>query len=133
MTGKYDDIIGLPHHVSRKRAPMSLVDRGAQFSPFAALVGFDAAIAETARLTEDPIDLADGGKALVDEKLRRLVDMEAARVAVTHFRPDSRKAGGAYVSVAGTVKKVDPYSQALVLTDGTEIPFETIIDIEIGD
>lgn len=132
-THKYDDIIGLPHHVSAKRAPMSMVDRGAQFSPFAALTGFDAAIAETARLTDDPIDLADGGKALVDEKLRRLLDLEAPSVTVTHFRPDSRKAGGAYVSTTGTVKKVDPYTQSVSLTDGTAIPFEAIIDIEIGE
>lgn len=130
---KYDDIIGLPHHVSAKRAPMSMVDRGAQFSPFAALTGFDAAIAETARLTDDPIDLADGGKAMVDEKLRRLLDMEAPQVTVTHFRPDSRKAGGAYVSVTGVVKKVDAYSQSLLLTDGRTIPFAAIIDIEIGE
>ena len=130
-THKYDDIIGLPHHVSAKRAPMSLVDRGAQFSPFAALTGFDAAIAETARRTDDPIDLADGGKAMVDEKLRRLLEMEGAGVSVTYFRPDSRKAGGAYVSHAGRVKKVDAYAQALVLTDGTAVPFDAILDIDI--
>lgn len=130
QTHKYDDIIDLPHHVSSRRAPMSMIDRGAQFSPFAALVGFDAAIAETARLTEDPIDLADSGKAMVDEKLRRILEMEAPQITVTYFRPDDRKSGGAYVSHSGKVKKVDAYTQAILMADGLEIPFDTIIDIE---
>lgn len=130
-THKYDDIINLPHHVSAKRARMSMVDRGAQFSPFAALVGYDAAIAETARLTDDPIELADGGKAMVDEKLRLIAQMEQPSVTLTHFIPDSRKTGGAYVSTAGNVKKVDAYTRSILLTDGSAIHFSDIIDIEI--
>lgn len=131
QTHKYDDIINLPHHVSTKRAPMSMVDRGAQFSPFAALVGFDAAIAETARLTDAPIELADGGKAMVDEKLRMILELESPRVTVTHFCPDQRKSGGAYLSHTGIVKKVDGYTKTLQMTDGTAIRFSDIIDIEI--
>ncbi len=128
--GKYDDIIDLPYPQPTDRARMSMTDRGAQFSPFAALVGFDAAIAETARRTEDPIDLADGGIALIDEKLRLLRDMSDPAVTVTYFQPDSRKSGGAYVSVSGRVKKLDSHTQTLCLTDGTGIPFHAIVDIE---
>lgn len=131
QTHKYDDIIDLPHYVSRKRSRMSMIDRGAQFSPFAALVGFDAAVAETARLTEDPIELADGGKAMVDEKLRLLLEMDLPGVTITHFRPDCRKSGGAYVSTSGRVKRVDSYTKAVHMTDGTMILFSDIIDIDI--
>lgn len=130
-THRYDDIINLPHHVSQKRSRMSMIDRGAQFSPFAALVGFDAAIAETARLTEDPIELADGGKAMVDEKLRILLEMDRPGVTITHFRPDCRKSGGAYVSTSGRVKKVDSCQKAVLFTDGRTVPFEDIVDIEV--
>ncbi len=128
---KYSDILNLPYPGPTSRARMSMVDRGAQFSPFAALVGFEAAIAETARRTETPIDLADSGVAMVDEKLRLLREMDRPRVDVTHFLPDSRKTGGAYVTHTGIVKRVDAVSHTLQMTDGTVIPFTAILDIHI--
>lgn len=130
QTDKYGDIIHMPHHVSSKRAPMSMTDRAAQFSPFAALTGLDAAIAETARCTSAPVELTEGEKALVDEKLRQLCAGDESLVEVTWFQPDPYKAGGAYVTVRGEVKQVDGYAQMLILTDGTRIPFAAIVDMD---
>lgn len=135
MNGKYDDIIGLPHHVSRKRAPMSMTDRAAQFSPFAALTGYDAAIAETGRLTEGYVDLGEGSKEALNEKLKRLQAAQQSRpeVTVTYFCPDERKQGGSYRTVSGRIKKVDGTGQRLLFTDGTQIPFEMILAVEDAD
>ena len=129
---KYDDIIHLSRPASPRRARMSMIDRGAQFSPFAALVGYDAAIAETARLTDFQIELTEGAKAAVNEQLRLLAETSrnCPGVRVTWFLPDERKSGGAYVTVMGRVKKVDAYRERLVLTDGREIPFGSIYEIE---
>ena len=127
---KYDDIIDLPHPVSAKRAHMSMIDRGAQFSPFAALTGFEAAISETARLTDAAVDLDESSKAALDEKIRILKEKLDTRpeVTVTYFVPDKRKAGGAYVSRTGNVKKIDIWEQVLILED-TEIPFDVIVEL----
>ena len=128
---KYDDILHLSRPVSEKRARMSMIDRGAQFSPFAALVGYDAAIAETARLTEIQIELTEGAKAAVNEQLRLLAERirTCPRVTVTWFLPDERKSGGVYVTLTERVKKVDAYREMLVLADGREIPFGSIYEI----
>lgn len=134
-THKYDDIINLPHHVSPKRTRMSNYDRAGQFSPFAALTGYDGVIAETARLTESEIELDEGGKALLNEKLRRIlerIDVQP-QVVITCFQPDERKLGGAYVTVIGRVKKIDGYSQSVVLTDGNVISIERIYGIEMHE
>lgn len=131
-THRYDDIINLPRPVSRKRSPMSNFDRAAQFSPFAALTGYDAVIAETGRLTDTQIELDEGGKALLDEKLQTIREHLEENPAVTLavFCPDSRKTGGAYETVSGHVKKIDPVARVLVLTDGTVIPIDRIYGIE---
>lgn len=129
---QYDDIIGLPHHVSDRRARMPIADRAAQFSPFAALTGYDDAIEETARLTDMCIELDEGGKALLDEKLqqiRRIIDTQP-EITVTWFRADRRKAGGAYADFTGRVKKLDAYEQTVVFTDGTAIPIGLIYHID---
>ena len=130
--GKYDDIINLPHHVSATRPRMSMIDRAAQFSPFAALTGYDAAIKETGRLTERRIELTEDSRAALDRKQQLLVDNLAdhPEVSVTYFVPDERKAGGAYITVTGRVKKVDDYQRLLILTDGTKIPLDEILDME---
>ena len=132
MKGKYDDIINLPHHVSKTRPQMSRMSRAAQFSPFAALVGFDQSIAETARQTQIRQSQSEEARAVIDQKLRFLADHPDAReeVTVTYFVPDSRKEGGAYQTVRGSVKKVDPFDYLLILLDGTKIPFEDICSIE---
>ena len=130
-TNKYDDIINLPRPVSEKRARMSMLDRGAQFSPFAALVGYDAAIAETARLTDFQLELTEGAKAVLNEILQSLAETvrQKPKVSVLWFLPDERKSGGAYVRSKGRVKKVDAYREMLVLED-VEIPFGRIYELE---
>lgn len=132
-TDQYDDIIHLPHHVSRRHARMSRLDRAAQFSPFAALTGFDATIAETGRLTDRSIELDESRKEMLNQHLRYLLSVigQQPGVRVTYFREDERKAGGAYVTVTGRVKKVDAYEHAIVLMDGTVIPMELVRDIEV--
>lgn len=128
MSGKYDDIINLPHHVSSRRAPMTMIDRAAQFSPFAALTGYDAAIQETGRLTEGYIHLDESSKESLNEQLRLIQESldEQPEITVTYFRPDERKNGGAYISITGTVRKIDQYEQAIIMSDGMAIPFEYI-------
>ncbi len=131
MSGKYDDIIHLSRPVSTRHTPMSRYDRAAQFSPFAALTGYDGVIAETARLTDRQVELDEGGKAELDEKLReiqtRISDMP--QVTVTYFREDGRKDGGAYITVTGRVKKIDQYTQMLVFLDGSGIDIGQIYQI----
>lgn len=129
---RYDDIINLPRPVSKKRSPMSHFDRAAQFSPFAALTGYDAVIAETGRLTDVQIELDEGGKALLDEKLQTIREHleENPEVKLTIFCPDSRKSGGAYDEITGNVKKIDPVARILVLTGGEVVPIDRIYGIE---
>ena len=130
--GRYDDIIHLEHHVSPTRPRMSMIDRGAQFSPFAALTGYEAVIAESARLTQDGVELDAGEIAQLDEILRDLMDRvrQQPKATFTCFQPDERKAGGAYVRITGRVKKYDCVESELILCDGTRIPIESILDIE---
>ena len=129
---KYDDIIGLPHHVSATRPRMSTIDRAAQFSPFQALTGYGAAIQETGRLTDRKIELSEDERILLDMKQQILLDniRECPDVSITYFIPDERKAGGSYVTVTGNVKKIDDYQRLLILTDRAQIPLDEIVDIE---
>ena len=131
-TNKYDDIIGLPRPVPRKRSPMSHYDRAAQFSPFAALTGYDAVIAETGRLTDTQAELDEGGKALLDEQLQLLRARlpEEPAVTLTVFRPDALKSGGAYETIRGHAKKIDPVTRCIVLAEGDVIPIDRIYGIE---
>lgn len=130
--GKYDDIINLPHHVSPTHPRMSRSGRAAQFSPFAALVGYDAAIQETARLTDGRPDHSEETQAHIDKKLRLLANYThlQPQVTVTYFVPDHKKDGGAYLTVTDRVKKIDPFSYQLILLSGLKLPFEDIFSIE---
>ena len=132
MNDRYDDIIHLPHHVSKTRPQMSMMDRAAQFSPFAALTGYDAAIKETGRLTDEKIELGEETKAVLDRKQRYLSDMISVQpeITVTYFLPDERKSGGTYLSVTGKLKRIDQYARLMLLTDGKKIPLDDIMDIE---
>ncbi len=127
---KYDDIINLPHHVSTKRPRMSMIDRAAQFSPFAALTGYDAAVKETARLTDQKRDLDDYEKVALDEKLRIAQEYSDTDITITYFKPDDRKSGGSYITATGKVKKIDNYERCVVLLDGLRIPIDDIMEIE---
>ncbi len=129
---QYDDLIFLPHHVSSTRPKMSLSDRAAQFSPFAALTGYDSAIRETARQTDEFMLLDENRKAEVDLKLRWLKDhlKESPQVRITYFLPDEKKSGGAYVTATGVVKKIDEYGRSVWMSDLTVIPIDKIYEIE---
>ena len=129
--GRYDDIIDLPHHVSATRPRMSMTDRAAQFQPFRALTGYEDAVKETARLTDERIELTDEAKALLDAELQKLADDIAhhPQITVTYFQPDKKKAGGAYVAAAGRLKRIDDVEGALILMSGERIHVEDILEI----
>lgn len=133
-THKYDDILHLSRPATH-RARMSRQDRAAQFSPFAALTGFDAAIQETGRLTDTRIELDEGGKQLLDEQMNAVLEKldTQPRVEVLWFCYDERKAGGTYVRTAGNVKKVDTYTGRLLLADGQSIPLGEIFAITLTE
>ena len=128
----YDDIIHLPHHVSAKHPQMPLMDRAAQFSPFAALTGHAAAIQETARVTEEWLELDENEKAVLDERLQLLREKLSLRpeVIITYFEPDTKKSGGAYLTVTGRVKKIDGYGRRVILEDGTDLDMGRLFSIE---
>ena len=135
---KYDDIINLPHHVSTRHPQMSLSDRAAQFSPFAALTGHDAAIRETKRLTDEWVELNEDKKVLLDEKLHMIRESlsnakgghNLPQIMFTYFKPDEKKSGGAYLTVQGKLRKIDEYGHQVILEDGTALTIEHIVDIE---
>ena len=135
MSGKYDDIIALPHPEPRTHPRMSLHDRAAQFSPFAALTGHSAAIAETGRLTDSRITLDESEMARVDAELQHLQELLPSRptVSITYFVPDERKAGGSYQTVTGTVRRIDTVNSVLLLTDQRAIPILDILDVAIQE
>ncbi|MGM9605191.1 MAG: hypothetical protein ACI3XG_09000 [Faecousia sp.] len=128
----YDDILHLSRPVSARHARMSMVDRGAQFSPFAALVGYEKVLEESARLTQEQTFLDESGKELLDRKLRFLADHlgRTGQARFLCYRPDERKAGGSYVWLEGTVKKIDLYRRCVVLEDGQEFAIEDIRAID---
>ncbi len=132
MTGAYDDIINLPHHVSATRPRMAAIDRAAQFSPFAALTGYDAAIKETARLTDERIELDEYRKDALRERLQITAAriQEHPEIEITFFQPDAKKDGGAYVTAVNSVRKVDDYERIVVMADGTVIPIDQIISMD---
>jgi len=132
MTRAYDDIIDLPHYVSTTRPRMSAIDRAAQFSPFAALTDYDAAVKETARLTDERVELDEYMKDVLRDRLQIIADRmkEHPEIAITYFQPDAKKHGGAYVTAVGTAKKIDEYQRVVLMADGTAIPFDEIISID---
>ena len=132
MTKSYDDIISLPHHVSTTRPHMSTIDRAAQFSPFAALTGYDAAVKETARLTDERVELDEYMRDALSDRLQIIADRlkECPEIEITYFQPDVKKNGGAYVTAISAVKKIDEYKRIVVMTDGTAIPIDEIISLD---
>lgn len=130
----YEDIINLPHHISKKHPRMSLEARSAQFAPFAALTGYDEILIETARLTNARIELDETIKAILDSKLQIIKEniKNTPQITFIYFVQDSKKEGGKYVTVTGKVKKIDEYRNVLILEDKTKIPVNDVIDIS-GD
>lgn len=131
---EYGDIINLPHHVSKKHPQMSMHDRAAQFSPFSALTGHEAAIRETARLTEEKIDLDETMKTTLDETLAWVMERanEKTIVMITYFKKDERKAGGSYEVSQGRIRRIDFYERVILMEDRTKIPLDDIVGIEVS-
>ena len=132
---KYREIIDLPHHVSKTRPQMPMSDRAAQFAPFAALTGYDAAISaikETGRLTDERIELDEEALTALDMKYQLLMDAfdDAPEVTITYFQPDERKAGGKYITATSAVKKVDDFERRITMQDGTKIPMDDVLSID---
>ena len=126
--GRYEDILRMPHHCSLRHPAMPRENRAAQFMPFAALTGYEAAVSEEARLTDRKMELDDEALAALNERLWMLSEMlpDAPEVTVTYFVADRKKAGGAYTSLFGRVKRVDPAQGILIMRDGTVIPLGDI-------
>lgn len=134
MTETYDDIIHLPHHVSKRHPQMSLYNRAAQFAPFAALTGYEEAIIETARLTAPKVDMMEDNQQLLDRKLALLSHSlrEQPTVSITYFHPDKKKSGGQYLTVTGVIKSIRDSERVILMADGKRVSIDTIINID-GD
>lgn len=128
---EYSDIFDRPHHVSTKRPQMSRPNRAAQFSPFAALTGYDSLVAESARVTEQKVELSEEEYEVLNKRFNYLQDQlsELPIVQVLYFEPDKKKSGGSYVEFSGTIKRVRQHEGVLLTTTGIEIPFESIADL----
>ena len=131
MSWKYEDIVNLPHHRSPKRVAMSMTDRGAQFSPFAALTGHEDAVRETARLTDKCIELDESVVKILDTKLQFLADrlVQKPVVEISYFKADKKKQGGSYEKITGTVKKIDLHGRKIIMEEGNSIAIDDLIEI----
>lgn len=129
MSNNYDDILHLPHHTSATHPQMSRQDRAAQFSPFAALTGYEAVIKETARLTDERPMLTEDEVGELDTRLRLAMELDA-EVTVTWFRPDDKKCGGSYVTTTGRIRKVDEFQHVLTMEDGTRVSIQEVTAVD---
>lgn len=130
--GNYDDIISLPHHESAKHPKMPALDRAAQFMPFAALTGHNAAVMETERLTDARMELDEMKKEELNEHLQFIKEqlLQKPQISITYFLPDTQKNGGAYLTITGTVKKIEQTRHQVIMENGTVIPMDDIYEIE---
>lgn len=128
----YEDIVDLPHHVSKKHPQPTMADRAARFAPFAAITGYEEMVLEEARVTDDRIEMDESSKAALNEKLNMILEFvdEQPEVSITYFEPDMRKAGGAYITVIGTVKRIDEYEHLVIMTDGKKINIDEIYNLQ---
>ena len=130
MTG-YNDIIDLPHPVSKNHPQMPLKNRAAQFMPFAALAGYNDAVDEAARLTEEQIILEDDAVSALNRQITEIQALDHPLVTMTYFAPDDRKEGGAYRTVTGIIKKIR--SGEFILEDGLTIPFDRLLTLNLAE
>lgn len=129
---KYDDIINLPHHVSKRHQQMSLEARSAQFAPFATLTGYNNIIQEAARLTSDRKYIDEEQKLIIDSKIQIIQEKLYSKptITITYFKPDIKKEGGMYLTVTGNVKKVDKFNKLIILEDGTKINILEVVELK---
>ena len=132
MDKNYDDIINLPHYVSKKRPQMSIEARSAQFAPFAALTGYDEQVKETSRLTDKRIELEDGQKEILNNKLLYILENINMKPEInfTYFVPDNKKSGGKYIERTAIIRKIDMIEQYIQFIDKSKININDIIEIE---
>ena len=128
----YEDIVNLPPHISKKHPQPTMMDRAARFAPFAAITGYEEMVLEEARVTEERIELDEGTLSLLNEKLNMIQEFldEEPEIKITYFEPDKKKAGGAYVSVTGVVKRIDEYEHLVIMTDGRKIRIDDMFGLE---
>ena len=128
----YEDIVNLPPHISKKHPQPTMMDRAARFAPFAAITGYEEMVLEEARVTEERVDLDEGALSLLNEKLNMIQEFldEEPEVTIMYFEPDKKKTGGAYVNIAGIVKRIDEYEHLVIMTDGKKIRIEDIFALE---
>lgn len=133
LMGKYDDIINLPHHVSNMHRKMSMEERAAQFSPFAALTGYDDAVLETERLTDTWIPLSEEVSENLNKAIRNLMDPSPIKKSAKlyYFQPDKKKSGGAYLIKEGIIRRIDTVNRIIEFTDKTKIEMKYITKIDI--
>jgi len=128
----YEDIVNLPPHISKKHPQPTMLERAARFAPFAAITGYEEMVLEEARVTEERIELDEGTLAMLNEKLNIIhesLDSEPV-IQITYFEPDKKKSGGAYISVTGTVKRIDEYERLVIMSDGKKIRIDEIFGLE---
>ena len=132
MSNKYNDIINLPHHVSKKYPQMSLESRSAQFAPFAALVGYEDAKKETGRLTFERKEFDEEYQSILDRKLQIVKEniILKPKLKITYFENDTKKDGGSYITVLENIEKFNEYREVIILKNNQEIPIKDIVDID---
>lgn len=128
----YEDIVNLPPHISKKHPQPTMLERAARFAPFAAITGYEEMVLEEARVTEERIELDEGTLAMLNEKLNIIHDSLDSEpvIQITYFEPDKKKSGGAYISVTGTVKRIDEYERIVIMSDGKKIRIDEIFGLE---
>lgn len=135
MAENYEDIINLPHHISKKHRPMPREARAAQFAPFAALTGYESDVNEAARYTGKRRELGEYETERLNRRINEIRDgiHGNTEVIITYFKPDEKKAGGEYLNIGGRVRKTDDYGRTLTLTSGALIPLDDISEIVFKD
>ena len=128
----YEDIVNLPPHISKKHSQPTMLERAARFAPFAAITGYEEMVLEAARVTEERIELDESTLAMLNEKLNIIHDSLDSEpvIQITYFEPDKKKSGGAYISVTGTVKRIDEYERLVIMSDGKKIRIDEIFGLE---
>ncbi|MBP3462984.1 MAG: hypothetical protein J6K45_00635 [Clostridia bacterium] len=131
MVSKYDDIINMPRHISKTRPQMSLYNRSAQFAPFAALTGYEEMVKETARLTDNKIEIDDGLRNIINKKLNIIREhlKEKPEITITYFVKDRKKSGGQYLTLKCVIRRIDLVNQEIILNDRSVIKLDDIINI----
>ena len=128
----YEDIVNLPRPISKKHPQPTMMERAARFAPFAAITDYEEMVLEEARVTEKRMTLDENALTLLNEKLNILQEYpyQTPEIKITYFEPDKKKSGGSYVTLKGTVKRIDPYKRLLVMSDDKKILLENIFGLE---